>query len=91
MKPEERWLPLLLMLQSSCRNEEVGVCISMANTSTDGNGNADTNLSISLQLDSSSNNNGSHLCSGFIGFSPKSVLRPGSNPKSESSLQFREL
>ncbi|KAK8520882.1 hypothetical protein V6N12_004808 [Hibiscus sabdariffa] len=52
-------------------------------------GNADTNLSISLQLDSSSSssNNGSNLTSGFIGFSPKSVLR-GSNPKPESSLQF---
>ncbi|KAE8657339.1 Growth-regulating factor 3 [Hibiscus syriacus] len=52
--------------------------------------NADTNLSISLQLDSSSSNsnNGSNLSSsGFIGFSPKSVLR-GSNRKSESSLQF---
>ncbi|KAE8712861.1 Growth-regulating factor 12 [Hibiscus syriacus] len=52
-------------------------------------GNADTSLSISLQLDSSSSsNNGSNLSSsGLIGFSPKSVLR-GSNPKSESPLQF---
>ncbi|XP_039022742.1 growth-regulating factor 10-like [Hibiscus syriacus] len=55
---------------------------------------ADTNLSISLQHDSSSSssNNGSNLSSGFIGFSPKSVLR-GSNPKSEPSpaLQFQEF
>ncbi|KAE8671562.1 Growth-regulating factor 10 [Hibiscus syriacus] len=54
--------------------------------------NADKNLSISLQLDSSSSssNNGSNLSSGFIGFSPKSVLR-GRNKKSESSLQLQEL
>ncbi|PPS03978.1 hypothetical protein GOBAR_AA16674 [Gossypium barbadense] len=56
-------------------------------------GNADTNLSISLQLDNSntsSSGSSSNLSSGFIGFSPKSVLR-GSNPKSESSIQFQEI
>ncbi|KHG30026.1 RNA-directed RNA polymerase [Gossypium arboreum] len=56
-------------------------------------GNADTNLSISLQLDNSntsSSGSSGNLSSGFIGFSPKSVLR-GSNPKSESSIQFQEI
>ncbi|GMJ06171.1 hypothetical protein HRI_004286300 [Hibiscus trionum] len=78
--------------QRSRKLVEASQTHSTATGSRISHGNAaDTNLSISLQLhsssSSSSSNNGSNLSSGFIGFSPKSVLR-GSNPKPESSLQF---